>query len=393
MTLRTISGHRDTGFTACPGDHVYSRIPSLAGAVAATGLPKLYFPTVRGALGGQIQFHARLSTSLPWTVYVRDATGATVASGSGSGTDVSWTWDSAGVPVKPYAWVIVAPGVRAATGSIGGSTALPLPLLGDVSASPAIITPGGGGTSDFATITYTLGEPALVTASFTDAQGANVVKLFSEQKEAGRQSFRFTADAVPDGRYRITLTALTADGRTASASVWVVVSRVLKSFTLDRGVFSPNGDGVLDRVTFSFDLAASANVRLELRRGTRVVATPAAGDFAAGRHSVRWEGSVPGGRLPDGRYSTVLEVEGGTGAVSVSAPLVSDTRPPRLTLVSVRPPRIRLSEAGFLTVTRHGRRVTVRARAGLFRLPLAGHGALVSVRDDAGNRSRVLRIP
>src|SRR5262249_15248974 len=93
VTLRAISGHRDTYFTECPGNKLYAQIPAIAKAVAATGLPKLYAPVVSGKIGGAVRFTARLSSAVPWTVTVSDATGAVVVSGSGTGTTVDWTWD------------------------------------------------------------------------------------------------------------------------------------------------------------------------------------------------------------------------------------------------------------------------------------------------------------
>src|ERR1051326_4227384 len=42
VTLRAISGHRDTGPSECPGNGAYALIPAIARRVARTGLPKLY---------------------------------------------------------------------------------------------------------------------------------------------------------------------------------------------------------------------------------------------------------------------------------------------------------------------------------------------------------------
>jgi hypothetical protein len=52
VTLRAISGHRDTGPTECPGNQTYALLPAIAKRVAQTGLPKLYSVTASGALGG-----------------------------------------------------------------------------------------------------------------------------------------------------------------------------------------------------------------------------------------------------------------------------------------------------------------------------------------------------
>ena len=42
--LRAISGHRDAGFTACPGNALYARLGQLREVALTTGLPKLYEP-------------------------------------------------------------------------------------------------------------------------------------------------------------------------------------------------------------------------------------------------------------------------------------------------------------------------------------------------------------
>jgi N-acetylmuramoyl-L-alanine amidase len=102
--LRTVSGHRDTGFTSCPGNALYGQLSSLGARAAAIGLPKLYSPRVRGTLGARIRFTGRLTAPLPWTVTVRDALGKTVAVGTGTGSAVDWTWDSAAAGRKAHTY-------------------------------------------------------------------------------------------------------------------------------------------------------------------------------------------------------------------------------------------------------------------------------------------------
>ena len=96
--LRTVSGHRDTGFTDCPGTALYNLLNAIAGDVAKTGLPKLYAPVVTGAVPGLVRFRARLSSPLPWTVDVYDAAGNAFASSSGVGPNVDWSWDATLAP-------------------------------------------------------------------------------------------------------------------------------------------------------------------------------------------------------------------------------------------------------------------------------------------------------
>src|SRR5207302_1459121 len=70
IKLRAVSGHRDTGSTSCPGNYLYPFLNQIALVAEQTGLPKLYAPVVRGRIGGQVTFSARLSSALPWTVTV-----------------------------------------------------------------------------------------------------------------------------------------------------------------------------------------------------------------------------------------------------------------------------------------------------------------------------------
>ena len=92
VTLRAVSGHRDTGLTTCPGDLLYARLPAIAAAAQALGLPKLYEPKVTGGIGGRVRFQARVSGALPWKVTVADSAGPAARrrrrAGAGRGLDV-----------------------------------------------------------------------------------------------------------------------------------------------------------------------------------------------------------------------------------------------------------------------------------------------------------------
>src|SRR5947208_1829861 len=47
VVLRAVSGHRDTGFTSCPGNVLYARIGKITSEAAGLGLPKLYVPSAQ----------------------------------------------------------------------------------------------------------------------------------------------------------------------------------------------------------------------------------------------------------------------------------------------------------------------------------------------------------
>ena len=222
--LRAISGHRDTGFTTCPGYALYRRLPEIAIAVAKIGLPKLYAPLVTGKVPGRVRFRARLSSPLPWTVTVTDSDGVPLASGAGTTAKIDWTWDATGYGRGKFFWAISAgSGVRPATGTLGGK---PPPLrISDLVAQPPLISPNGDGVDDFATISYTLSAPANVTATLLDAGGNAVSTLFADEFHgAGPQSFVFYGDDVPDGSYTILLQAK-ANGKQVSARVALEIVR------------------------------------------------------------------------------------------------------------------------------------------------------------------------
>jgi hypothetical protein len=217
--LRTISGHRDTGFTTCPGYALYRRLPSIAIAVSKIGLPKLYAPLVTGRVPGRVRFRARLSSALPWTVTVTDSQGVMLASGAGTTAKVDWTWDARSYGKGKYIWTISAgSGLRPATGVLGGGALPPLRIT-DATAQPPVISPNGDGVDDTATISYTLSAPATVTATLLDVTGVTVSTLFADELHgAGPQSFVFYGDGVPDGSYTIVLDAK-ANGKEVTASV------------------------------------------------------------------------------------------------------------------------------------------------------------------------------
>ena len=135
--MRAISGHRDAGFTACPGNALYARLGQLREVALTTGLPKLYDPRLAGRLGRFVRFSARLSQPLAWTVTVKGPDGARVADRSGTGDRISWFWDSSGFEPGRYTWTMEADGVRSARGIVVGSAGpAPVPAPPDVRRRP-----------------------------------------------------------------------------------------------------------------------------------------------------------------------------------------------------------------------------------------------------------------
>ena len=59
LILRGVIGHRDTGYTSCPGTALEGQLGAVARAAVAAGGPKLFEPSVSGAVGGPVRFSGR----------------------------------------------------------------------------------------------------------------------------------------------------------------------------------------------------------------------------------------------------------------------------------------------------------------------------------------------
>jgi hypothetical protein len=388
VPLRAVSGHRDTGFTSCPGAVVYAQLGAIAQQAAQQGLPKLYAPSVRGSPGGQVRFRARLSQALPWTVTVTDALGVTVGGGTGVGQSIDWTWDASAVPKGSYAWTIEAgDGVRAASGTFG---AQPASLtLKTVTAKPRAISPDGDGISDTSQISYTLSAPATVTAVLNAPDGHELSVLFTQQRKAGVNTFTFAPTGLADGRYQVVLTA-TDSRRTVTAIVPVLLDRTIRQFGATPAVVSPNGDGVKDEIGFSFELTRAANVRLDIAQSGRTVTSLFAADLQPGPQSVNWNAAA----TRNGTYAAMLTTSSDVGTVTRSILFRVDTIAPQLRVLSWGRLRFSISEAAVVRLTVNGKLMTRSVRAGVFSFSVPRVRTVRIVgQDAAGNLSRTLRYP
>ena len=322
VTLRAISGHRDTGPSECPGDGAYALLPAIIKRVAATGLPKLYAPTVAGVIGGPVRFQARLSSALAWTVSVVDQSGKLVGSGTGTGTLVDWTWRSAGARKGTYTWTISAPGIRVATGTLGRGVAPPPAKLSltNVAVNPSVVGPAPDGTGGTTTISFTLGGPAHVTGVVLDASGATVAQVLDEDAPAGNQTFLWDASVLPDGRYRIALTA-TLGSKHVTKTADLIVDRTVEGLQASTTTLSPNGDGVNDTVTLAFTLTQDVPVRVDVVQSGVVLATLFQGRPGLGPHTVTWDGTANGVPVAPGRYQLVVTVSDALGDVQIPVTL------------------------------------------------------------------------
>jgi N-acetylmuramoyl-L-alanine amidase/FlgD Ig-like domain len=396
VLLSAVSGHRDTGYTECPGTELYDRLGAIAAAARDIGGPKIFEPAAETS-GSSVRVRARLSRPQAWTVAITNSSGAEVARGTGANTAVDWTWESAGMPAGSYTWTIAAGGARPASGVFkAGGGAAPL-AIESLAAEPEAISPNGDGQADATVLTYRISAPANVTVEITDAIGGVVATVVDRTwTRAGQQSVTIDGAALADGDYNVVVTARTAAGASVQKLVPLSVNRTLGLVTVVPSAFSPNGDGRKDTLAIRYTISAPAVVRIRIEREGRWVASPLVGSFVPGPLGFTWNGQRVSGLLRDGAYVAVVEATGGVGVISYGVPFVSDTVAPRVRILPGKRLRVEVSEPSALTFVIDGQSLRTEVRtAGVVRIPWVGSAARVRVVawDAAGNASGpVIRI-
>ena len=257
--LRAVSGHRDTGFTDCPGRALYALLGDITGDVAELGLPKLYAPVVTGAVPATCDSARGCRPRSTGRSTSPTVAAERVASTAGYGQAIDWTWPAAGLSAGRYSYAIRAPDVTPAVGTLGGGSA-PEADAHRLRARSAtrdahaerrrrgrcddgrIHALGAGGRD---------GDRAATRLARTSC-GCRALAPGGRARGADRRS-RPSRRRLPR-RDR-------GAGRPAAAShrgsVQVDGDAHARRLAADRGAFSPNGDGRADRVAFSLPAAGA----------------------------------------------------------------------------------------------------------------------------------------
>jgi hypothetical protein len=229
-----------------------------------------------------------------------------------------------------------------------------------------------------------LSAPATVTAQVTNSLDQPVATLFDGTRAAGKQELSWAPNAIPDGWYRLTLTAV-AGTKQVQTSTRFWVDRTLAGTAAAARSFSPK----LKPLGLTFTLLNPAHVEVRVLRGASVAATLLESDLGPGTQQLSWDGS----KLPDGRYVVEVDATDSLLTVTQRVAVQIDRKAPTLRLVSLESAIVRVSEPGTLVVAVNGRwrKLTVR-KAGLVRVPHTGRvrGLTAYALDLAGNRSRVV---
>ena len=228
------------------------------------------------------------------------------------------------------------------------------PLVAGFDVQPPVITPNGDGKDDVVDVKYSLSSSAAVTLTLLDSNGKVYVLRSNQPRSPGNYDFLFggVVDGVvlPNGDYQLRLDARAPDSgqaMTANRSVSIKDSDTklpeIQNFTVFPSRFTPNQDGIDDRVTISYHLTKRAPVFVFLLDPAgRKFPVPERPDNAIkpgepGVHTYDYEGGVDLGAMPppDGTYQVTAEATDDIGnLVRATAPLtVVDGGVPRAEIV------------------------------------------------------------
>jgi hypothetical protein len=237
----------------------------------------------------------------------------------------------------------VAAALLIGVGLILGACAV-RPLIYDVTVSPTTISPNADGDTDVARIEYRLARNATLSIYLVDSLGNK--HYFRKERPRSRtlrgRTYRVDFGGVipreedglrqdrvlPDGDYSLVLEAVDDRGRSMVQEMAFHIVHAdttppeLQGFNLDRHVFTPNRDGVDDRVSMSYYLTKEANVLVYLLdeqakkypiEESQSLSATKAGEV--GPHYYDYEGGVDMGAEPppDGTYTVVVFAEDRVG--------------------------------------------------------------------------------
>lgn len=241
-------------------------------------------------------------------------------------------------------------------------------LLYDVRIQPDHITPNADGDADVTRIEYRLSRSAYVSIYFEDETGRQY--SFRDHRRRSRSTGRpysvdfggvvdvegealVKARVLRDGSYAIVVEATDDNGHIERAQLPFTVADAdtivpeLRGFTVSDPIFSPNRDGVQDRVTINYYLTKSANVLvyLENDEGNKFPIAEQQGALTpvkpgeVGTHTYDYEGGVDQGAQPppDSTYTLVAFAEDRVGQkVELTRTLtITDGGVPRATILNL----------------------------------------------------------
>lgn len=219
-------------------------------------------------------------------------------------------------------------------------------LLRNVSFGAKQITPNADGDSDITLVAYELSRNAAVSIYLEDEAGERYYFRQDKPRGAGEYSVYFSgvvdgytrpdemiegeiiSRLLVDGRYIWTVEATDEQGDTETAQGEIVIADAdpelpeLRDFGIFPAVFTPNRDGIDDRVEIKVFMTkpADLNVFLQMPDGEELRITEFEQEIPAGEagwHYYDYEGGVDNGATPpaDGTYPIVAVAQDAEGQI------------------------------------------------------------------------------
>ena len=356
-----------------PGNRAYALLADAAKRVAATGLPKLYAPTVVGSLGrrsGSRRVSRRRSPGRSSSPTHRQSRRLGSRHRLARRLDVESASASRRGSTRGRS---AAPGIRVATGTLGKPDCRRRAALPDEPGRHAsVIAPAADGTGGSDRRLHSR-RPAARHGACPRRERRAARHGSRRARPAGQQQLHLAARELPDGRYRLAVTAASGT-RSVTKAADVVVDRTLSGLAPPARDLAERRRG-LRRPTLSFALTQNVPMRVDVeqresfsRRRSRV---------SRGSARTRSTGTARanGAPLPTGSYIVVVTISDALGDVQLPLPLTIDTVPPVLTLLDPSQASLLTQRAG----DRHGARQPASSdragrAAGRIHHPVHGRG-------------------
>lgn len=226
--------------------------------------------------------------------------------------------------------VVMLAGLVTACQSTGGSP------LSNVRVEPSVISPNADGTDDLARITYRVHMPARVSIYLTGADGARFDLRRDVERPPSPAPYEILFNGVAGGRlmangdYTWHVEAATDAGVTSFSGPLRIQQAdmpfpKIEDFTLSSPIFTPNRDGIDDRVYINVYLPVRARLNVyvvgdngfryevQRREGLQLVSDNA--ELAPGRYNYDYDGGIDLGAdpPPNGVYTLVAQTQDAIG--------------------------------------------------------------------------------
>lgn len=249
------------------------------------------------------------------------------------------------------------------------------PLLYDVTVSPTTISPNADGVEDVAAFRYKVSRRCQLSITFVGPDGEKRAFRQDMRRSPGGYEALFGGSVegrvLPDGQYTYVIEATDLEGgATERVEGQITVAGgdttlpELRDFTVFPQEFTPNQDGINDRVRVNYVLTKPADVRvwIEDDQGRFVTSileeekNPVEPGLP-GRHQYDYDAGVDADAPPppDGTYTVIGEARDGVGnVVRETAPLtIVEGGVPRATILNaeIGPSIVPLGETVVITAT------------------------------------------